>query len=182
MVDREAQPRSADRGRDGSRSRRSTERSACLRRCTASRFKTTESVASSRWRRADPERRSSFIVECCRSACAELGLPSLFDVRLGNPSTSTHSRWAYPSVTIIVPHFGAGFLREALMVADLARTFCSTRRASNSWINVRTGPNARVGFERALSVLGPDRLLFGSDSSFFPRGWVKDVYQRQSAT
>ena len=46
------------------------ERSACFRRCTASHFKTTESVASSRWRRPDPERRSSFIVECCRSACA----------------------------------------------------------------------------------------------------------------
>jgi predicted TIM-barrel fold metal-dependent hydrolase len=30
-------------------------------------------------------------------------------------------------------------------------------------------------------VVGPERLLFGSDSSFFPRGWVRDVYERQSA-
>jgi predicted TIM-barrel fold metal-dependent hydrolase len=37
-------------------------------------------------------------------------------------------------------------------------------------------------FKHTLAVLGPDRLLFGSDSSFFPRGWVTDVYQQQTAT
>ena len=26
-------------------------------------------------------------------------------------------------------------------------------------------------FRTALAVVGPDRLLFGTDSSFFPRGW-----------
>ena len=36
-------------------------------------------------------------------------------------------------------------------------------------------------FRRVLAVVGPDRLLFGSDSSFFPRGWVRDVYDQQSA-
>jgi hypothetical protein len=36
-------------------------------------------------------------------------------------------------------------------------------------------------FRQALSVVGPDRLLFGSDSSFFPRGWVRDVHEQQSA-
>jgi hypothetical protein len=36
-------------------------------------------------------------------------------------------------------------------------------------------------FRRALAVVGPDRLLFGSDSSFFPRGWVRDVHEQQSA-
>jgi uncharacterized protein len=28
-------------------------------------------------------------------------------------------------------------------------------------------------------VVGPDRLLFGTDSSFFPRGWNGEVYERQ---
>ena len=36
-------------------------------------------------------------------------------------------------------------------------------------------------FRQALSLLGADRLLFGSDSSFFPRGWVRDVFAQQSA-
>ena len=36
-------------------------------------------------------------------------------------------------------------------------------------------------FRQALAVVGPERLLFGSDSSFFPRGWVRDVHEQQSA-
>ena len=36
-------------------------------------------------------------------------------------------------------------------------------------------------FRRALAVVGPDRLLFGTDSSFFPRGWVANVYEQQSS-
>ena len=36
-------------------------------------------------------------------------------------------------------------------------------------------------FRQALTVVGPDRLLFGTDSSFFPRGWVRDVYEQQSS-
>ena len=34
-------------------------------------------------------------------------------------------------------------------------------------------------FRQALAVAGADRLLFGTDSSFFPRGWVADVHERQ---
>ncbi len=30
-------------------------------------------------------------------------------------------------------------------------------------------------------MLGPDRLLFGTDSSYFPRGWNKEVYEEQSS-
>jgi hypothetical protein len=30
-------------------------------------------------------------------------------------------------------------------------------------------------------VLGPTRLLFGTDSSFFPRGWQRGIYQTQQA-
>jgi hypothetical protein len=29
-------------------------------------------------------------------------------------------------------------------------------------------------------VVGPKRLLFGTDSSFFPRGWVHGVIEEQS--
>ena len=36
-------------------------------------------------------------------------------------------------------------------------------------------------FRQALAVAGPDRLLFGTDSSFFPRGWQQPVYEAQRA-
>jgi predicted TIM-barrel fold metal-dependent hydrolase len=111
----------------------------------------------------------------------KLGLPSLFEIRLGNPLDLQPVALAYPSVPVIVPHFGAGFLREALMAADLCPNILFDTSSSNSWIKYEPGLTLEMVFERAFNVLGPDRLLFGSDSSFFPRGWVKDVYQRQSA-
>ncbi len=32
---------------------------------------------------------------------------------------------------------------------------------------------------QALEVAGPERLFFGTDSSFFPRGWNREVYDAQ---
>ena len=34
-------------------------------------------------------------------------------------------------------------------------------------------------FRRALAVAGPNRLIFGTDSSFFPRGWRRVIYGAQ---
>jgi predicted TIM-barrel fold metal-dependent hydrolase len=49
----------------------------------------------------------------------KLGLPSRFDVRYGNPLDLHALAADFPQVPFIIPHFGAGLLREALMVADL---------------------------------------------------------------
>jgi hypothetical protein len=43
------------------------------------------------------------------------------------------------------------------------------------------GLDLETVFRRALAVCGAGRLLFGTDSSFFPRGWVKGVYDAQAA-
>ena len=111
----------------------------------------------------------------------KLGLSSPFDVRFGNPLDLHALASSYPSLPIIVPHFGAGLLREALMVADLCSNVLFDTSSSNSWIKYTPGLTLPAVFRQALAVLGPDRLLFGTDSSFFPRGWVKDVHQQQSA-
>jgi predicted TIM-barrel fold metal-dependent hydrolase len=110
----------------------------------------------------------------------KLGLPSLFDIRYGNPLDLHAVALAYPQVPIIVPHFGAGLLREALMLADLCPNVWLDTSSSNAWMKYAGLTTADV-FRRVLAVVGPDRLLFGSDSSFFPRGWVRDVYDQQSA-
>ena len=110
-----------------------------------------------------------------------LGLPSPFDMRYGNPIDLHAIALAYPKVPIIVPHFGAGFFREALMLADLCPNVLLDTSSSNRWIDYHPGLTLAAAFRQALAVAGPDRLLFGTDSSFFPRGWVADVYQRQSA-
>ena len=82
---------------------------------------------------------------------------------------------------VIIPHFGAGLFREALMVADLCANVRLDTSSSNGWIKYHPGLTLSAVFQQALSVVGADRLLFGSDSSFFPRGWVKDVFEQQSS-
>jgi uncharacterized protein len=111
----------------------------------------------------------------------KLGLPSPFDIRFGNPLDLHAVALAYPTVPIIVPHFGAGLFREALMLADLCPNVLLDSSSSNSWIKYQPGLTLAAVFRQALAVVGPDRILFGSDSSFFPRGWVMDVYERQSS-
>ena len=80
---------------------------------------------------------------------------------------------------VIIPHFGAGFFREALMAADAAPNILLDTSSSNSWIRFHPGLTLRDVFARALDVVGPARLLFGTDSSFFPRGWQQAVFDAQ---
>ena len=111
----------------------------------------------------------------------KLGLPSRFDLRLGDPLGVARLAMAYPNLPFIVPHFGAGLFREALMAADTAPNVYLDTSSSNSWIKYTPGLTLDAVFKTAVSVVGPRRLLFGTDSSFFPRGWQRGVYEAQKA-
>jgi predicted TIM-barrel fold metal-dependent hydrolase len=109
----------------------------------------------------------------------KLGLPSVFDFRLGDPLALAASALRFPSVPVIVPHFGAGFFREALMAADQCSNVYLDTSSSNAWIKYHPALTLDAVFRQSLAVLGPGRLLFGTDSSFFPRGWQRSVYEAQ---
>lgn len=111
----------------------------------------------------------------------KLGLPSPFDLSLGNALALSRLAASFPKVTFIVPHFGAGMLREALMAADVCPNIHLDTSSSNGWIRHTPGLTLDAVFRTALAVLGPGRLLFGTDSSFFPRGWQSGVYDEQQA-
>lgn len=111
----------------------------------------------------------------------KLGLPSPFDIRFGNPLDLHGVALKFPTVNIVIPHFGAGLLREALMVASLCPNVLLDTSSSNSWITQTPGLTLEQVFQTALNVVGPERLLFGTDSSFFPRGWHREIYDRQKA-
>jgi uncharacterized protein len=111
----------------------------------------------------------------------KLGLPSPFDLSLGDPLSITRLALAFPRLPFIVPHFGAGMLRETMMAGDACPNIHVDTSSSNSWIRYAPGWTLPGVFKTAMSVLGPSRLLFGTDSSFFPRGWQRAVYQSQKA-
>lgn len=110
---------------------------------------------------------------------SKLGLPSRFDLRLGDPLAVAKVALGFPDVPVIIPHFGAGFFREALMAAGQCPTIHLDTSSSNSWIKFHSGLTLDAVFAQALAVAGPERLLFGTDSSFFPRGWQAGIYDTQ---
>ena len=109
----------------------------------------------------------------------KLKLPSPLEMRFGNPLDLHGMALRYPGVPIVIPHFGAGMLREALMLADCCPNVYLDTSSSNSWIRYTPGLTLEHVFRTVLDVIGPDRLLFGTDSSFFPRGWNREIYERQ---
>lgn len=65
------------------------------------------------------------------------------------------------------------------MAADNATNIRLDTSSSNNWIRFHPGLTLRDVFARALDVVGPARLLFGTDSSFFPRGWQRGLFEAQ---
>jgi predicted TIM-barrel fold metal-dependent hydrolase len=100
-------------------------------------------------------------------------------VRYGNPLDLHALAADHPQVPFIVPHFGAGFLREALMVADLCPNIHLDTSSSNRWLSYHPGLTLAEVFRQAIETIGCERLLFGTDSSFFPRGWNRAIHDAQ---
>ena len=111
----------------------------------------------------------------------KLGLASRFDLRCGDPLALHTVATAHRDVPVIIPHLGAGFFRETLIAADLCPNIHLDTSSSNSWMKYHPGLTLPGVFRQTLEVLGPDRLLFGTDSSFFPRGWHRLVLESQRA-
>jgi predicted TIM-barrel fold metal-dependent hydrolase len=109
----------------------------------------------------------------------KLGLGSHFDMRFSNPLELHAMALRNPGLKFILPHFGAGYLREALMLADLCPNVYLDTSSSNSWMRYE-GLDLKTVFRRSLDVIGAHRLLFGTDSSYFPRGWNYEIFEAQT--
>jgi uncharacterized protein len=110
-----------------------------------------------------------------------LRLPSPFDMKFSNPIDLHAVALRFSQLRFLVPHFGAGYFREALMLCDLCPNVYLDTSSSNSWMRYEEAHlDLRIVFRRALDVAGPQRLLFGTDSSFFSRGWNSAVFETQS--
>jgi uncharacterized protein len=109
----------------------------------------------------------------------KLSLDSPFDMRFSNPIDLHAIALRHPQVHFVVPHFGAGYFREALMLADLCPNVYLDTSSSNRWMRTQESHlDLRHVFRRALDVAGPKRLLFGTDSSL--NGWNARIFEEQS--
>ena len=98
----------------------------------------------------------------------------------GNPLDLHPVALKYPEVNFIIAHFGCGFTREALFLAYQCSNIYYDTSSSNAWINyLPYKTTLKEIFQRFLEAAGPERLIFGTDSNFFPRGYRYDILEEQ---
>ena len=98
----------------------------------------------------------------------------------GNPLDIQVPAQEYSDLHFMIAHFGAGFFREVLMLQYQTENVYMDTSGSNSWINYQpVDLNISKLFEKAVRAAGTDRIIFGTDSSFFPRGYRQNILQEQ---
>ncbi|MCK4318434.1 amidohydrolase family protein, partial [Candidatus Bathyarchaeota archaeon] len=86
----------------------------------------------------------------------------------------------FPGLRFIIAHFGAGFFREVLLMQYQADNVYMDSSGSNSWMRYMPYDlDLKQIFRKAVQAGGSHKVLFGTDSTFFPRGWRINVLEAQ---
>ena len=118
--------------------------------------------------------------------CERLGIPALihFGMLGAAGGVSYHPNISpailepvardFPTVDFIIPHFGIQHVTDLLFLCWSCPNVHVDSSGSNQW--VRWMPYKLTLddlFQRFYETIGPERILFGSDSSWFPRGFAE---------
>jgi predicted TIM-barrel fold metal-dependent hydrolase len=80
---------------------------------------------------------------------------------------------AFPELPIVVPHFGAGYWGDLLQLGWAHENVMVDTSGSNQWVRWMPYPLTLGDLVRkAYETFGPDRIIFGTDSQYFPRGFA----------
>lgn len=97
-----------------------------------------------------------------------------------NPLTLYPVAAGYPEIPFVIPHFGCGYWQELLQLCWSCPNVHVDSSGSNQWIRWMPYPLSLEDlFRKAYETIGPERLLFGSDSSWLPRGFAYRYLQDQ---
>lgn len=82
----------------------------------------------------------------------------------------------FPGVAFIVPHFGTGYVFELLNLCWACPNVFVDTSGSNQWMRwMPYDVSLDMLFRRFRETIGASRIVFGTDSSWFPRGFT-DAY------
>ncbi|MCG0239671.1 MAG: amidohydrolase family protein [Firmicutes bacterium] len=89
----------------------------------------------------------------------------------------------YPEIPFVIPHFGCGYIQDLLwLMWSLPNIYVDTS-GSNQWMQWMVFPmNLEIAFRKFYETVGPERIIFGTDSSWFPRGFAYRYLQDQVRT
>ena len=102
------------------------------------------------------------------------------NLQYGNPLDIQKPAQDFPELNFMIAHFGAGFFREVLMLMYQTPNVVMDTSGSNMWMNYQdTDLTLTKIFEHALRAGASCRVVFGTDSSFFPRGFRYNILEEQ---
>ena len=103
-----------------------------------------------------------------------------YDVRNLNPLTFWKVCSDFPTLNVVIPHFGACYWRELLQLCWQCPNVHVDTSGSNQWMRwMPYEVSLRDLFQKAIETIGPERLIFGTDSSYFPRGFSMEYLREQ---
>ena len=109
-----------------------------------------------------------------------LSISATHDLQYGNPLDLAGPALRFSRLKWIIPHFGTGFFRELLLLAAQYKNICIDTSSSNNWIRYSPYPlTLEHVFRKAYETVGSKRIFFGTDSSFFPRGFRTNILEEQ---
>ncbi len=86
----------------------------------------------------------------------------------------------FPQIPFIIPHFGVNTWADVLALAWSLPNIHVDTSGSNQWMRWMPYPLTLEDlFRKAYETLGPDRIIFGTDSAAFPRGFSVRYLQDQ---
>lgn len=86
----------------------------------------------------------------------------------------------FPTVNFVVPHFGIQFVTELLFICWACPNIHVDSSGSNQWVRWMPYPLTLDDlFRKFYETIGPERIIFGTDSSWFPRGFAIRYLQDQ---
>jgi predicted TIM-barrel fold metal-dependent hydrolase len=124
--------------------------------------------------------------------CEELGLPVLihFGPLSGGGGIASHPNISplalhdvakgYPTVPFVVPHFGCGYPTELLQLCWACDNVFVDTSGNNEWMRwVVPALTLEELFRQFRETIGARRVVFGTDSSHFPRGLAVRYVEEQ---
>ncbi len=104
------------------------------------------------------------------------------DLRYMNPSDISPVARDYPKINFAFAHFATGYLRELLFLMYHVKNVYAETSSSNRWMEfLPYDITLHDVFQKVINASSVDNIIFGTDSTMFPRGWRKPIFQWQLA-
>ena len=103
------------------------------------------------------------------------------DLRYGNPISLAPVLQKFKKIKWVIAHFGAGYLREALMITYKNENVYFDTSGTNNWLDLMPeGWKLKDVFRIVLKVVGSGRVIWGSDTyKLFEEGYREHYMEKQ---